>query len=85
MWHDIHTKFHKDWYRHSSNIMVLPQKYEAVMLVLRTGFMNYAVEMSSGALISLSLSLSHTHTHTHTSFIKIGSVNGAGYTHTQQR
>jgi hypothetical protein len=26
MWHDIHTKFHKDWYRHSSNIKVLPQK-----------------------------------------------------------
>jgi hypothetical protein len=35
MWHDILTKFNKDWYRHPNNIKVWPQKYEgAVMLVL---------------------------------------------------
>jgi hypothetical protein len=28
MWHDIRTKFHKDWYRRSSSIKVLPQKFE---------------------------------------------------------
>jgi hypothetical protein len=25
---DVHTKFHEDWYRRSSNIKVLPQKSE---------------------------------------------------------
>jgi hypothetical protein len=28
MWHDIHTKFHEDWYRRSSNIKGLPLKFE---------------------------------------------------------
>jgi hypothetical protein len=28
MWHDILMKFHKDWYRHSSNNKVLPQQSE---------------------------------------------------------
>jgi hypothetical protein len=23
IWHDMHIKFHEDWYRHSSNIKVL--------------------------------------------------------------
>jgi hypothetical protein len=27
-WHDIRTKFNKDWFNHSSNIMVLPQQFE---------------------------------------------------------
>jgi hypothetical protein len=27
LWHDIHTKFHENWYRRSSN-KVLPQKFE---------------------------------------------------------
>jgi hypothetical protein len=26
--HDKRTKFHEDWYRRSSNIKVLPQKFE---------------------------------------------------------
>jgi hypothetical protein len=27
-WHDVHAKFHEDWYRHSSNIKVLSQQSE---------------------------------------------------------
>jgi hypothetical protein len=37
MWHDILTEFHEDCYRRSSNIKVLPQKFETVMLVLLIG------------------------------------------------
>jgi hypothetical protein len=29
-WHDIHTKFHVDWYRRSSSIKVLPQQFEGL-------------------------------------------------------
>jgi hypothetical protein len=28
MLYRLHTKFHEDWYRRSSNIKVLPQKFE---------------------------------------------------------
>jgi hypothetical protein len=28
MWPDVHMNFPGDWYRHSSNIKVLPQKLE---------------------------------------------------------
>jgi hypothetical protein len=34
-WHDIHTKFHEDWFRHSSNIKVITSTIQkAVALVL---------------------------------------------------
>jgi hypothetical protein len=34
----IHTKFHYDWYRHSSHIKVISQKFERpAMLVLVIG------------------------------------------------
>jgi hypothetical protein len=37
-WHDIHTKFHKDWFKHSSNIKVIISTIsEASMLVLLMG------------------------------------------------
>jgi hypothetical protein len=53
MWHDIRTKFHEDWYRHSINIMVLPQKFGRLQCwyYWREGFFNYAVEMSLGVMI----------------------------------
>jgi hypothetical protein len=28
IWHEMHTKSHKNWQSHSSNIKVLPQKFE---------------------------------------------------------
>jgi hypothetical protein len=38
MWHDVHTKFREDWFRHSRNIKGLPTGIcDAVMLVLPTG------------------------------------------------
>jgi hypothetical protein len=37
MWHDVHAKFHEDWYRRSSNVNVLPQEFEALWLVLLMG------------------------------------------------
>jgi hypothetical protein len=37
-WHDIHTKFHEDWFRHSDNINVIASKIgEAAVLVLLMG------------------------------------------------
>jgi hypothetical protein len=36
-WHDIHTEFHDDWFRYSSNIKVITTILVAVMLVLLMG------------------------------------------------
>jgi hypothetical protein len=30
MWNDIHSNFNEDWYRLSSNIKVLPHKFEGL-------------------------------------------------------
>jgi hypothetical protein len=30
MWYDVRTKFHEHWYRNSSNIKDLPQKFEGL-------------------------------------------------------
>jgi hypothetical protein len=32
-----YTKFHEDWYRHASNINVLPQQFERLLLLLMGG------------------------------------------------
>jgi hypothetical protein len=34
MWHDVHTKFQEDWYRRSSNITVLPQQFERLLMLV---------------------------------------------------
>jgi hypothetical protein len=78
MWHYILTKFHKDFYRRSSIIKVLPQKFERLWNVGitdgRNFLLNCATEMGSGAVIYVP------------SFIMIGSRIQkliGGYTHTQ--
>jgi hypothetical protein len=50
---NIHTKFHEDWYRRSSNVRVMYQKCERLQCwhYLCEGFMNCAVEMGSGDMI----------------------------------
>jgi hypothetical protein len=53
MWHDIGTKFHEDWYRRSSNIKVLLQKFERLWCWYYwwKRFIIYAVDMGSGGTI----------------------------------
>jgi hypothetical protein len=49
----IHTKFHEDWYRRSSNIKVLPQKSERLWCRYYRweGFVKYAVGMRLGVMM----------------------------------
>jgi hypothetical protein len=52
--HDIHTKFHGDWYRCSSNIKVWPQQFESSNVGITVGrvfFFMYAIEMGLGCVL----------------------------------
>jgi hypothetical protein len=62
-WHDIHTKFHDDRFRHPSNIKIITLRVgrTATLLLLREGFMKYTAEIVSDEIMHIP------------SFIKIGS------------
>jgi hypothetical protein len=53
VWHDIHSKFHEDWFRLSSNIKVLPLWFQWLWCSYyrSKGFLKCAFETRSGGAI----------------------------------
>jgi hypothetical protein len=52
-WHDIHTRIHDNWFRHSSNIKVvtLTISEAALLVLLMGGIYEVAIEVASCGMI----------------------------------